>query len=133
MTLKSRSRSPNSIQFFVLSHFYLHETLVRIQPQVQKLLCRKESVFSWICTKNNAPPPPPTHTHTHTLPTPSLSKETQFLKLRDQENGLFEKCFLENRLKGKRVKSKQSTTQTLYPDAFPGKFSVLFLQRRLLL
>ena len=126
MTLKSRSRSPNSIQFFVLSHFYLHETLVRIQPQVQKLLCRKESVFSWICTKNNAP------THPHSPP-PSLSKETQFLKLRDQENGLFEKCFLENRLKGNRVKSKQSTTQKLYPDAFPGKFSILFLQRRLLL
>ena len=43
MTLKIRSRSPKSNQFFVLSQLYIHENLVRIKPLVHKLLCREES------------------------------------------------------------------------------------------
>ena len=43
-TLKNRSRSAISNQFFVMSAFCIHEHLVRIQPLVHKILCRQESV-----------------------------------------------------------------------------------------
>ena len=44
VTLKIRSRSAKSNQFFVMSQLYVHEKLVRIQLQVQKILCRQKSV-----------------------------------------------------------------------------------------
>ena len=43
-TLKIRSRSLKSNQFFILSQLRILENLVRIQPLVQKILCRQESV-----------------------------------------------------------------------------------------
>ena len=43
VTLEIRSRSPKSNQFFVMSHLYILESLVRIQPLVHKILCRHES------------------------------------------------------------------------------------------
>ena len=43
-TLKIRSRSPKSYQFFVMSQLYISENLVRIQTLVHKILCRQESV-----------------------------------------------------------------------------------------
>ena len=45
VTLKIRSRSPKSKQFFVMSQLYIHEKLVRIQPLVHKILCRQDSVM----------------------------------------------------------------------------------------
>ena len=45
VTLKIRSRSPKSNQFFVMSQLYINANLLRIQPLVQKILCRQESVM----------------------------------------------------------------------------------------
>ena len=59
----NRSRSPKSNQFFVMSRLYNHENLVRIQPQVTKILCRQECVTptlictNGMCTKINVPLP----------------------------------------------------------------------------
>ena len=47
VTLKIRSSSPNSKQYFVMSQLYIHVNLVRIQPLVQKILCRQESVIEF--------------------------------------------------------------------------------------
>ena len=43
MTLKIRSWSPKAYHFF-MSQLYIQANLVRIQPQVHKMLCRQESV-----------------------------------------------------------------------------------------
>ena len=43
VTLKIKSRSPNSNQFFVMLQLYIHENL--IQPLVPKILCRHGSVM----------------------------------------------------------------------------------------
>ena len=42
VTMKIRSRSPKSNHFFVTPQLYIQENLVRIQPLVQKILCRQE-------------------------------------------------------------------------------------------
>ena len=47
VTLKIRSRLPKSIKFFDMSQLYSQENLVRIQPLVQKILCRQESITSF--------------------------------------------------------------------------------------
>ena len=44
VTLKIRSRSPKSNQFFAMSQLYIHGNLVRIQPVIHKILFRQESV-----------------------------------------------------------------------------------------
>ena len=44
VTLKIKSRSPKCNQFFAKSQLYIQVNLVRIQPLVQKILCRQESV-----------------------------------------------------------------------------------------
>ena len=45
LTLKIKSKSPISDQFFIMSQLYIHENLLRIQPLVQRTLCRQESVM----------------------------------------------------------------------------------------
>ena len=50
MTLKIRSRSPKSVQFFVMSQIYklyIHANLVRIWPLVHKILHRQESIIEF--------------------------------------------------------------------------------------
>ena len=44
VTLEIRPKSRKSEQFFVMSKFYFHENLVRMQLLLQKILCRQESV-----------------------------------------------------------------------------------------
>ena len=68
-TLKIRSRSPKSNQFFVMFQLYSHENLLRIQPLVHKILCRQDSV---------TPTPKPTPT-----PLGSASKSVCPLPLGD--------------------------------------------------
>ena len=53
VTLKIRSRSPKSNQFF-MSQLYIHENLVRIKPLVHKILLREcRADTNGVCTKNN--------------------------------------------------------------------------------
>ena len=44
VTLEIRPKSRKSEQFSVMSKFYFHENLVRMQLLLQKILCRQESV-----------------------------------------------------------------------------------------
>ena len=44
LTLKIRSSSQKSNQFFLMSQLYIHANLLRIQPLVHKILCRQEGV-----------------------------------------------------------------------------------------
>ena len=46
VTLKIRSRSPKSKQFFIMFQLHIHENSVRIQPLIQKLLYRQVTEFS---------------------------------------------------------------------------------------
>ena len=39
VTLKTRSRSPNPIQLFIMSKCYIHANLVKIHPLVHEILC----------------------------------------------------------------------------------------------
>ena len=62
VTLKIRQRSAKSTQFFVMFQLYIYENVLKIQPPVHKILCRKESDAdanaNGIRTKNNMSPSP---------------------------------------------------------------------------
>ena len=57
VTLKIRSRSPKSIQFFVTSQLYIHENLERIQHIVQTRKCHANDDASGVRNKSICPTP----------------------------------------------------------------------------
>ena len=46
VTLKIRSRSPKSIQLFIMSKCYIHANLVEIRQLVHEILCTQAPVGS---------------------------------------------------------------------------------------